>query len=84
MVQAGMVFVQVNLYLQPMVLAAIIFLAVFFDSLRERRVLRLKRRSIRIEAAQEPSGLTVTAQASARQRQLPAQGRAPGAGPPRT
>ena len=55
MVQAGMVFIQVNLYMQPMVLAAIIFLAVFFDSLRERRVLRLKRRSIRIEAAAEPS-----------------------------
>jgi hypothetical protein len=46
MVQAGMVFIQVNLYMQQMVLAAIIFLAVFFDSLRERRVLRLKRRSI--------------------------------------
>ena len=35
MVQAGMVFVKVNLYLQPIVLAGIIFLAVFFDSLRE-------------------------------------------------
>ena len=56
MVQAGMVFIQVNLYMQPMVLAAIIFLAVFFDSLRERRVLRLKRRSIRVEVAEEPSG----------------------------
>ena len=40
MVQAGMVFIKVNLYLQPMVLAGIIFLAVFFDSLRERRLLR--------------------------------------------
>ena len=49
MVQAGMVFIQVNLYLQPMVLAAIIFLAVFFDSLRERRMLRLKRRNIRVD-----------------------------------
>ena len=55
MVQAGMVFIQVNLYLQPMVLAAIIFLAVFFDSLRERRMLRLKRRNIRVEAAAAPS-----------------------------
>ena len=51
MVQAGMVFIQVNLYLQPMVLAAIIFLAVFFDSLRERRLLRLKRRNIRVDEA---------------------------------
>jgi ribose transport system permease protein len=49
MVQAGMIFIQVNLYLQPMVLAAIIFLAVFFDSLRERRLLKLKRRSIRVD-----------------------------------
>jgi ribose transport system permease protein len=60
MVQAGMVFIQVNLYMQPMVLAAIIFLAVFFDSLRERRVLRLKRRSIRVEVAEETSGTMVT------------------------
>jgi ribose transport system permease protein len=51
MVQAGMVFIQVNLYLQPMVLAAIIFLAVFFDSLRERRLLRQKRRRIRAEGS---------------------------------
>jgi ribose/xylose/arabinose/galactoside ABC-type transport system permease subunit len=49
---AGMVFIQVNLYLQPMVLAGIIFLAVFFDSLRERRLLRLKRRNIRVEPAE--------------------------------
>ncbi len=38
-----------NLYPQPMVLAAIIFLAVFFDSLREQRMLRLKRRNIRVD-----------------------------------
>jgi len=56
MVQAGMVFIQVNLYLQPMVLAAIIFLAVFFDSLRERRLLKLKRRNIRIEEVEAPPG----------------------------
>ena len=52
MVQAGMVFVKVNLYLQPMVLAGIIFIAVFFDSLREGRLLRLKRRSIRVDEAE--------------------------------
>jgi ribose transport system permease protein len=49
MAQAGMVFIQVNIYLQPMVLAVIIFLAVFFDSLRERRLLRLSRRRIRVD-----------------------------------
>jgi ribose/xylose/arabinose/galactoside ABC-type transport system permease subunit len=49
MVQAGMVFVKVNLYLQPMVLAGIIFIAVFFDSLREARLTKLKRRFIRMD-----------------------------------
>ena len=49
MVSAGMIFIQVNLYLQPMVLALIIFLAVFFDSLREGRLLKLRRRNIRAD-----------------------------------
>lgn len=49
MVQAGLVFAQVNLYLQPMIQAAIIFLAVFFDSLRSSRLAKLKRRHIRTE-----------------------------------
>jgi ribose/xylose/arabinose/galactoside ABC-type transport system permease subunit len=49
MVQAGMVFISVNIYLQPMVLATIIFLAVFFDSLRETRLLKLRRRRIRVD-----------------------------------
>jgi len=50
MVQNGLVFANVNLYLQPMIQAAIIFLAVFFDSLRGVRLNRLKRRFIRAEA----------------------------------
>lgn len=50
MVQTGLVFTEVNLYLQPMIQAAIIFLAVFFDSLRGARFLKLKRRYIRAEA----------------------------------
>ena len=56
MVQAGMVFVKVNLYLQPMVLAGIIFIAVFFDSLREARLTRLKRRFIRVDVPGQGSG----------------------------
>ena len=44
-----MVFISVNIYLQPMVLAVIIFLAVFFDSLREGRLRKLRRRKIRSE-----------------------------------
>ncbi len=47
MVQAGLVFNSVNLYLQPMVRAVIIFVAVFFDSLREANLAKLKRRFIR-------------------------------------
>ncbi len=50
MVQAGLVFARVNLYLQPIVLAGIIFIAVFLDSLREARLARLKRRFIRMDA----------------------------------
>lgn len=49
MVQAGMIFIKVNLYLQPMVLALIIFLAVFFDALRAGRIRRLRRRHIRAD-----------------------------------
>ncbi len=56
MVQAGMIFVKVNLYLQPMVLAGIIFLAVFFDSLREGRLLKLKRRFIRMDISNQTRG----------------------------
>jgi ribose/xylose/arabinose/galactoside ABC-type transport system permease subunit len=51
MVQAGMVFISVNIYLQPMVLGVIIFLAVFFDSLRETRLMKLRRRHILVEPA---------------------------------
>jgi ribose/xylose/arabinose/galactoside ABC-type transport system permease subunit len=61
MVQAGMIFIQVNLYLQPMVLAAVIFLAVFFDSLRERRLFKLKRRHIRLDEVTTPSGTSMWA-----------------------
>ena len=53
MVQAGMVFVKINLYLQPMVLAGIIFIAVFFDSLRGARLQKLKRRFIRMDASKQ-------------------------------
>lgn len=47
MVQYMLQFNNVNLYIQPMVRAAIIFIAVFFDSLRESNLARLKRRFIR-------------------------------------
>ncbi|HYO89593.1 MAG TPA: ABC transporter permease [Candidatus Limnocylindrales bacterium] len=47
MVQAGLVFNNVNLYLQPMVSAIIIFIAIFLDSLREANMAKIKRRFIR-------------------------------------
>jgi ribose/xylose/arabinose/galactoside ABC-type transport system permease subunit len=50
MVQSGMVFTQVNLYLQPMVLAGIIFLAVLIDALRVGRLEKLNRRRLRNDA----------------------------------
>lgn len=51
-----MIFIGVNIYLQPMVLALIIFLAVLFDSLREGRLLKLRRRHIRVEHAPGRAG----------------------------
>ncbi len=47
MVRAGLVFNNVNLYLQPMVSALIIFIAIFLDSLREANLAKIKRRFIR-------------------------------------
>jgi ribose transport system permease protein len=46
-VKSGLVFTGVNLYLQPILMAGIIFLAVLIDSLRVRRLRQLKRRTIR-------------------------------------
>ncbi len=46
-VKSGLVFTGVNLYLQPILMAAIIFLAVLVNSLRARRIAIRKRRTIR-------------------------------------
>jgi ribose transport system permease protein len=47
MVNAGLIFTRVDLYLQPLVFAAIIFLAVFLDSQRTLLLSKLERRNIR-------------------------------------
>lgn len=47
MVNTGLVFLQVDLYVQPLVIAAVILLAVFIDSLRTTRLERMQRRRIR-------------------------------------
>jgi ribose/xylose/arabinose/galactoside ABC-type transport system permease subunit len=49
MVQSGMVFTGVNLYLQPIVLAVIIFTAIFVDALRTAHLEKLRRRMLRID-----------------------------------
>lgn len=49
MVQSGLVFARVDLFIQPLIQASIIFLAVLIDSLRNRTLERLKRRVIRKE-----------------------------------
>lgn len=46
-VKTGLVFTSVNLYLQPIVLAGIIFIAVLIDGLRDLRLRRSRRRAIR-------------------------------------
>jgi ribose transport system permease protein len=46
MIEAGLVFTQVDLYIQPLVMAGIIFLAVFIDSFRNTQLKKLERRHI--------------------------------------
>ena len=58
MVETGLVFRSVNLYLQPMVKALVIFVAVFFDGLRTANLARLRRRFIRTEIESEPEPVT--------------------------
>jgi ribose transport system permease protein len=53
MVESGLVFLSVNLYLQPMVKALVIFFAVFFDSIRTANLTRMRRRFIRSVAADD-------------------------------
>ena len=47
LVKTGLVFTSVNLYLQPIVLGAVIFVAVLVDSFRIVRLRRARRRTIR-------------------------------------
>lgn len=56
MVQSGLVFARVDLFIQPLIQALIIFLAVLIDSLRSRHLERLKRRIIRKETG-VPAGV---------------------------
>jgi ribose transport system permease protein len=46
MVQAGLVFAGVDLYIQPMCMAIILFVTVYIDSVRTRHLQKLGRRTI--------------------------------------
>lgn len=50
MVQSGLVFTRVDIFVQPLVQAGVIFVAVVIDSLRNGYITRLTRRNIRKEA----------------------------------
>lgn len=49
MISTGLVFTQTNIYLQPILTGAIIFLAVFLDSIRSSRIKKMQRRNIRLD-----------------------------------
>ncbi len=49
MISAGLVYTQVDLYIQPLVEGTIIFLAVLLDSFRNTQLVKLSRRHIRVE-----------------------------------
>lgn len=53
MVETGLVFLQVDLYLQPLISAMVILFAVFLDSVRTSFVRKLQARNIRIDDGME-------------------------------
>jgi ribose transport system permease protein len=53
MVQSGLVFIQMDLYIQPLVTAAIIFLAIFIDTIKTSQLKKLEKRNIRIEELED-------------------------------
>jgi ribose/xylose/arabinose/galactoside ABC-type transport system permease subunit len=46
MIQAGLVFANIDIYIQPIIMAGIIFMAVFIDSVRTTQIQKLERRNI--------------------------------------
>jgi len=49
MIQTGLIFTKVDIYIQPMITAAIIFLAVLLDAFRNMQLQKMRRRNIRVE-----------------------------------
>lgn len=50
MVQSGLVFLRVDIYIQPLLQSGVIFVAIFLDSLRNTQLIRISRRKIRSES----------------------------------
>ena len=57
MIQNGLIYLQVDLYMQDMVTALVIFFAVFVDAQRNSLLKRLERRNIRVEKEHDPRQL---------------------------
>ncbi len=49
MIQTGLIFTKVDIYIQPLITAAIIFAAVLLDAFRNIQLQKLRRRNIRVE-----------------------------------
>ena len=49
MIQTGLIFTKVDIYVQPLITAAIIFFAVLLDAFRNTQLQKLRRRNIRTE-----------------------------------
>jgi ribose/xylose/arabinose/galactoside ABC-type transport system permease subunit len=49
MIQTGLIFTKVDIYLQPLITAAIIFSAVLLDAVRNKQLQKLRRRNIRVD-----------------------------------
>ncbi len=60
MIQNGLIFLNVDLYLQEMVKASVILFAVFIDAQRMGLIKRLERRTIRVEKGAAPTPSPVT------------------------
>ena len=59
MVQSGLIFLRIDVYVQPLIQAAIIFLAVTLDAVRNRRLAALGKRKIRVEGESKAERPTV-------------------------
>jgi len=48
-VNSGLVYLQIDVYLQPIISAVVIFVSVFLDSIKNKQMKKMERRNIRLE-----------------------------------